>query len=409
MTRIRSLSLLLIAASAGFARDAVVLPAGTTVPIRFLERIRSGKDTVGAPVLVQTLGALEDQGCVVVPAYTRAAGRVTLSQRGDLFGGRGALGLRFDSLEVRRGEWRPIEAVLDSLEYTPSRDLTEGGTVYGSRGSIAKRAAMVGIMGAADIAAAPVALFGGYWIGRRGPPASIMAGEVGALRLTAPLHLGVGSRCADAGRVAPALLPDLPRFAPRTTTKTRQPGDPINLVLFGTAADLDSAFARAGWVGPVPGTIRTVTKEIVAGLANREVHGAPMGSQYFDGRRQDVAYELSGPNARYRHHVRMWHLDSLSTVWVGAANQDIGVKFNPFIGRFTHRIRPEVDDERDRIVVELEATGCADLIDFVPVPGAVTEGRNATGQRFVTDGRAALVLVRACDPVTDLLVDRPLD
>lgn len=409
MTRVLRTTLFLILASAAFARDVVVLPSGTTVPIRFLERLRSGRDSVGTPILVQTLGALVDHGCVVVPAFTRAAGRVVLSRRGDLFGGRGALALQFDSLEVRRGSWVPIDGVLDSLEYTPAKDVTETGTVYGSRGSIAKRAAFVGIMGAADIAAAPVALFGGYWIGRRGPPASIIAGEVGALRLMAPLRVGLGPTCEDPDTRAPSVLPELPTFAPRSTTKSRLPGDPINLVLFGTATDLDSAFRRAGWVGPQRGTIRTVTKEIVAGLANREVVGAPMGSQYFDGRRQDAAYELSGPNTRYRHHVRVWHLDSLSTVWVGAANQDVGVKFNPFIGRFTHRIRPEVDDERDRIVVELEATGCADLIDFVAVPGAVPEGKNATGQRFVTDGRAALVLVRACDPVADLLVDRPLD
>ena len=38
-------------------------------------------------------------------------------------------------------------------------------------------------------------------------------------------------------------------------------------------------------------------------------------------------------------------------------------------GRFAHRIRPEIDGERDRIVNEREATGCADLVDYVMLPG----------------------------------------
>jgi hypothetical protein len=82
---------------------------------------------------------------------------------------------------------------------------------------------------------------------------------------------------------------------------------------------------------------------------------------------------------------------------VGAATEDAGMKVNPFKGRFTHAIRPDVDEERDRIVRELEATGCADLVDYVAVPGAVQHGRNYSGQKFVTDGRMAVINVRPCN------------
>ena len=73
------------------------------------------------------------------------------------------------------------------------------------------------------------------------------------------------------------------------------------------------------------------------------------------------------------------------------------MKVNPFKGRFTHAIRPEIDQERDRIVLELEASGCADLVDYVALPGAVKHGRNYSGQRFVTDGRSAVIRVRPCN------------
>jgi hypothetical protein len=82
---------------------------------------------------------------------------------------------------------------------------------------------------------------------------------------------------------------------------------------------------------------------------------APVSTQYFEGRPQDLAYELAGPNVRIRHHIRIWLLDSLSLVWVGAANKDVGVIFKPWEPQATHRIEPHVDWERDRVVHDLDA------------------------------------------------------
>src|SRR2546425_11359316 len=217
----RPFALLLFAAgSLAAGRDPVLLPAGTTVPIRFLQKIRSGRDGVGTRVLVQTLGALVDDGCVVVSPYTRVVGRVTRSRAGHLFGGRGVLALRFDSLEVRPGEWLAIDAVLDALEYTRKTDLTDSGIVYGSRASVASRAVPLGIAGAAGLDAGPLAVLGGYWLARRGPSARIVAGEIGRLRLAASLLVPQDSGCAPAGpRHTLAALPPvpaLPAFLPRT-------------------------------------------------------------------------------------------------------------------------------------------------------------------------------------------------
>jgi hypothetical protein len=249
-----------------------------------------------------------------------------------------------------------------------------------------------------DVATVPVAIHGGYWLARRGPPARIVAGEIGGLRLTAPLRIPAESGCRPgASTHALGAIPNLPTFQARTETKHGDlRGDPVNLVLLGSANDVADAFEKAGWLTPVRGSVRTVTREIFDGLSDRQAAAAPLSSQYFEGRRQDVAYELAGPNARYRHHARFWLLDNSAHLWIGAATKDVGVKVNPLKGRFTHRIDPDIDGERDRIVEELEATDCADLIDYAPVPGAAMHGRNASGQVFVTDGRAAVVRIRPC-------------
>lgn len=407
MTRSGTFALFfVVAGSVAAGRDALEFPSGTTLPIRFLQSVTSGQDSVGTRVRVQTMGALLGHGCMVMPPYTtQAAGAVTLSRRGRMFGGRGALSLQFDSLEIRPGRWLAISAVLDTLEYTPDKDLSDSGVAYGRRGSFPMRLVPFGIVGAVDVVEeAAVAVLGGYWLTRRGRAAKIVAGEVGRLRLTAPLHIEPNPGCAPPAASRPLVaIPKLPDFMPRSETKAgRFLGDPMNVILLGTLEDLDSAFLRAGWVTAKPASFRTVSREIVAGLANRQSIGAPLATQYFRRRPQDFAYQLAGPNARYRHHARIWQLDSLATVWVGAATEDAGMKVNPFKGRFTHAIRRDIDGERDRILRELEASGCADLVDYVTMPGAVQHGRNYTGQRFVTDGRTVVISVRPCNPAPDM-------
>jgi LssY-like putative type I secretion system component LssY len=190
--------------------------------------------------------------------------------------------------------------------------------------------------------------------------------------------------------------PALPDLIPRTGTRKGQPvGDPINLIIEGSTEDLDAAFITAGWSAPHASTIKALGKEAVAVIVGKPGGAAPISTQYFEGHPQDLSYELPGPNARIRHHLRLWLVDTARGIWAGAANQDIGLLIKP-LRLPTHRISPDIDTERDFIVRALEASGCADLLDYVTIPDAPESGRNATGQRFRTDGRAAVIRARPC-------------
>jgi len=194
-------------------------------------------------------------------------------------------------------------------------------------------------------------------------------------------------------------MPALPKFVPRSENRAGTVlGDPFNVLLLGTAAEIDSAFRAVGWLPTQKRSFFTVTREVTAAIASRPAMTAPVSTQYFEGRHQDLAYELAGPNVRIRHHIRIWLLDSLSLVWVGAANKDVGVIFKPWEPQATHRIESHIDWERDRVVHDLEASGCGDLLDYMRLPGAVTEARNVSGQKVVSDGRTAVVRLRRCDP-----------
>ena len=381
----------------------VVVPAGTHIPIRFVQRVTSGRDTVGTPVLVQTIGAVVRDSCVIVPPYLRAKGHVVVSKGGGRFGRHGRLGLRFDSLEVRPGRWAAVSAVLDTLEYAPRGGLADSGLVSSGKTSIVgvgKKLVPAGVAAAVDLDAVPAAVLGGFSLVRRGPPVRIMAGEIGGIRLTEPLLLPSEDRCEVlAARRDLTEMPALPKFVPRSENRAGTVlGDPFNVLLLGTAAEIDSAFRAAGWLPAQKRSVLSVTREVTAAIASRPAITAPVSTQYFEGRPQDLAYELAGPNVRIRHHIRIWLLDSLSLVWVGAANKDVGVIFKPWEPQATHRIESHIDWERDRVVHDLEASGCGDLLDYMRLPGAVTEARNVSGQKVVSDGRTAVVRVRRCDP-----------
>ena len=148
----------------------VVVPAGTRIPIRFVQRITSGRDTVGSEVLVQTVGAVVQDSCTIIPPYLRAKGRIVLSKGGGRFGRHGQLGLEFDSLEIRRGRWVPISGVLDTLEYAHPGTLTDSGFVSSGKmsvGGVGKKLVPAGVAVAADLAAVPVAVIGGVSLARQ--------------------------------------------------------------------------------------------------------------------------------------------------------------------------------------------------------------------------------------------------
>jgi hypothetical protein len=219
-------------------------------------------------------------------------------------------------------------------------------------------------------------------------------------RLAVPFLLAALVALPAAPRQAPELPGPPPGFVPRTRDRSgARLGDPLNLMLLGTASAVDAAFTRAGWVRADRATVGALAKELEAVLIERPAPRAPVSTQYVAGRPQDLAYELSGSDARRRHHVRLWLLDPARGVWVGAANEDVGVIFKPWRLEATHRIAPDVDRERDLLVRDLEAGGCAALVAYVRLPGAVAAGRNASGQPFVTDARTAVLRLRPCDRV----------
>ena len=118
---------------------------------------------------------------------------------------------------------------------------------------------------------------------------------------------------------------------------------------------------------------------------------APVSPLYFQGRIQDLAYELPiGSSAKQRNHVRLWQTHDLSNesrpFWIGSATFDSHVELSHYTGQITHHIDPDIDKERDTLTHTLEQTRLVASLYQVTGVGATLQGHNGGGDRYYTDG-----------------------
>lgn len=182
-----------------------------------------------------------------------------------------------------------------------------------------------------------------------------------------------------------------------TQTSDRHPGDPVNLVLIGSEAELVQGMTAAGWFPADPITFRSSVRIAADSVLRRPDNDAPVSDLFLYGRKQDLAFEQpveGGP--RQRHHVRFWLSDKPHEdrpAWFGAATFDERVGLSYTTAQITHHIGSNVDAERDRIANELQKAGVVLSIEWDDDFHSRLEGRNGGGDRWHTDGRLAIVVM----------------
>jgi len=184
-------------------------------------------------------------------------------------------------------------------------------------------------------------------------------------------------------------LEDIPRI---TYTLDHIPGDPLNVALIGTETELKKIMLAAKWYPADALTLKSCLEMADAAVLKRRYVDAPVSNLYFEGRKEDLAFEQAvGDSPRHRHHVRFWRMDKVDTdgrpVWIGSAVYDERVGLSRTTGEVTHVTSPDVDAERDYLFHDLEQTG--DLQEHYVVDDfhKIREGRNGGGDAWHTDGR----------------------
>jgi len=168
-------------------------------------------------------------------------------------------------------------------------------------------------------------------------------------------------------------LDDNPRI---TQTADGRPGDPLNVALIGTKAQVETIMKAAKWDAAASLGIKADIKITEGTVLSRPDPNAPVSNLYLFGRKEDLAFEQPvGGNPRQRNHVRYWKIEQADddgrSIWIGSASYDERVEFSDTTIQITHRISPDLDKERDHLFDDLKKTG--DLVEDFPIDNFHTE------------------------------------
>jgi hypothetical protein len=217
------------------------------------------------------------------------------------------------------------------------------------------------------------------------------------LTLDQPLAVDSTSPPAVATEISPALaeavqklLVDAPQ---RAESKSKKPGDPLNLVVVGNADRILNAFQQAGWSEASKLNRKSMTGTVRA-VASDEGYGqAPVSQLYLFDRVEDLAFEKTLNTFMKRHHLRLWRTTVTSAdgreIWLGASTHDIGLDVH--VGVVSHAIDPDLDAERGKVGADLIAGGLVAAEQLVTRPNPLSEGKTATGGTWKTDGQLLVI------------------
>jgi hypothetical protein len=224
---------------------------------------------------------------------------------------------------------------------------------------------------------------------------------------------------ATYGIAAYILLPRIVRFGRKilqrghvpsfTMTGDGFPGDPVNLVLTGTLAELRAAFTLGGWEEADRLGITSSLRMIYAFVFNSPYATAPFSTLFLFGRGQDIGFQKAIDNSpRKRHHIRFWALslsypeDDLGNPsfwlntdrppedacvhWIGAGTRDTGISLTWLTFQITHATDSDTNVERDYIVSELRKSG---VIEGVKLYKAGQQLPGEHVNHYITDGDVA--------------------
>jgi hypothetical protein len=176
-------------------------------------------------------------------------------------------------------------------------------------------------------------------------------------------------------------------------------------MFIGSQQELVTAFLEARWFEADSLNAGSAMKVVQATMRQSGYAGAPVSALLINNRPPDLVFQKSLNTFAKRHHVRIWKLGKQyqgRDVWVGAATHDIATTSSRANTKWSHRIDPHIDRERDWVEIDLLFVGTATAYVDVDRPQAPRKAANATGDDIVTDGKMSVVQLAAIKPKTEV-------
>lgn len=168
-------------------------------------------------------------------------------------------------------------------------------------------------------------------------------------------------------------------------------GEPLHLLLAGTREQVEAAFQEAGYV-PFEKLWGKAGPRAFVSLAERNgFRPAPLAQ--LDGQDAALAFEKQNNTLARRHRVLLWPRAETvrgQPAWLGTAARCVDLVFDKASGTFRHRLDPDTDAEREKVVLDLVA---ARRVAARGLADRKAAARTAA-DRPATDGRLAVVLLK---------------
>jgi len=148
----------------------------------------------------------------------------------------------------------------------------------------------------------------------------------------------------------------------RTHTKDDKPSDLTNLMFIGSKQQLIAAFQEAGWYQADTVSMTSALKTVQATLRQTDYNKAPMSLLMIDAKPPDLVFQKALDTFAKRHHLRVWKQPGTfhdRDVWVASSTHDIAISTERKGTKWSHRIDPHVDREREWVETDLLFAGTA--------------------------------------------------
>ncbi|MBZ5701177.1 MAG: LssY C-terminal domain-containing protein [Acidobacteriia bacterium] len=393
---------------AGAARAAqpFVLEDGTAVKLRALRTISSANAHPGDSVDFEVIYDVLLDGFCVIPRGSVAQATVTAVHRKRRMGRGGKLGLRLDSIRLRTGQTVILRSEKE-VRGAGHKTVMATGMAVTALAFYPAAPALLFVRGQESVllqgTEVTAYVYGNFPLDAAGfdRPLTAEAAQTAEPPTMAPaemLPVSASPAAAPANQVTlEQLLTLLPR---RVLDGHGHEGDMVNLLFIGTQDQLEAAFEQAGWME----TIRSKPRAFWhAAHAPKNNVAMPMSRLFLFGRPQDYGYAMEDTvsTATRRHHLRIWKTDyevAGYPVWAGAATHDVGIERDQHKWSITHKIDPEVDQERDFVGERLATAERLGDSDYLLPANPVLEATTATGGSYHSNGK--ILVIRLQDKET---------
>jgi hypothetical protein len=394
-----------LALASGLPAAAVELPAATEIQVRLATKLASNNSKVNDPVEALLIAPVMAGDRILVPAGTKVQGQVRQVKPASQSGDRALLDLNFTGLVI--GKSKTVLAAQVAGVDNARESVDANGQILGIVASqtlssridqgIAK--IQQRYSGLAEVLQAAK----GAIVNETAGDIVYEPGVEMTLKLTAPLAVPEYA-AADAGpKFEPvpeesALIALVSAQTFRTVaSKPPVQSDITNLMFIGPEEQLTAAFHEAGWSTAAALSAQTKLETARAIIEARGYKEAPVSILLLDGKPPDLVFQKQNDTFAQRHHLRIWKRPVTfqdKPVWVCAATHDIGIDFSEENRTFIHKIDPQIDRERAKVVNDLLLGGKVKSLALVERSDVPRHSRNATGDDIETDAAMAVLVFK---------------